>query len=941
MNKIFTGKIFYIIFLLAISHIFVLQSYSQYFGKNKVVYNVLDWYYTETDNFIIHWYSGMEIYIPYLKQVCEESYDYLREVYRHDIDEKVPIIFYKNSDDFQQTGIVSGFLPEGVRGFAEPFSYRVVIPLDSPIEEIRKVIVHEINHIFQFSMYYRSFAMVVSRMPLWFDEGLSVHFADQWDSSRKMYLRDALYKNTIPPIKDLGTGFFDAYVFGPSIISFIEHDYGLDGLRALIFEASKHKNKDFPRHLKDSLGIDIDELDRRWKAYIKEQELKYLINRKDPHDYSRRYGERRRGVSSFSPEPSPSGYLVAYLSNASMFLGIRIMNLETDKDIFNITRGKDFSDYLWLSSEGSAISWSPDGEKVAFSAKWEGRYRLYLIDVLTHKITKRFDLDVHNVKTPHFMPDSERILFSANSGGLTNIYILNIKTGELENLTDSKYFDQDPSVSCDGKYLFFSSFRESYFRLVKMCIETRLEEVLISWEGDIIQPSYIKGENSLVFSSNKQDYIYDLYIYHISENIAHRITNFTTGGYTPKIIYGLDNKPEKIIYSGFQNRRYNIYSFNYKEINYYSTIHLGPSKDHKFTAELGIDGFSEEEDKNLLKLKFYVDAIDAAVAYRSDGIFVAQTVLAFADIMGDNNIVGIYQQFGRYANFMLYYHNSKQRFNYGASVYYNNYLNYLPGTDGRVYTIDKFWGLSGLVSYPLSLFSRFEFSAGYENAHQPIYQFLQTRDPDSQLIYGRLSYVSDKSLFNVFGPYKGHRARLSLQYAPSIGNSFDSNITATLDSRFYLPFSQRNLIAVRISGGYSSGDLPRYFYLGGADTFLGNNTLRGYKISEFAGTRFALVNIEWRLPLIDLIAFSFGLGFPYIQGTIFWDMGVAWDRTSDLDLFDRSDGSLRFKDIKSSIGYVISLPVQGVLLNWTFVRKFDLRSTISDMIYQFSIGTRF
>lgn len=931
----------YIIFAVILVFTCSFSSYSQTFGKNKVVYNIIDWYYTETENFTIHWYPGMEIYIPFLKQVCEEAYDYLSDYYRHNIDERIPIIFYLNTDDFQQTGIVGGFLPEGVRGFAEPFNYRVVIPIDSPIEDLKKVIIHEINHIFQFSMYYRSIAMVISRMPLWFDEGLSVHTADQWDSQRKMYLRDALFKNNIPRIKDLGRGFLDSYVFGPSIIGFIEDEFGLEGLRSLIFEASKYKNKDLPSHLKDSLGIDIHELDRRWRTYLKRKEYHHLIERNDPFDYSKRYGQRRPRVSSFSPEPSPSGSLIAYLSTASMFLSINIMNIEEDEDIFNLTRGKDYRDYLWLSTEGSAISWSPDGETIAFSAKWEGRHRLYLLDVLTQNITKRFDLPVHNVKTPHFLPDSERIIFSANDTGMTDIYLLNIETEKLENLSSSKFYDTDPTISCDGKFLYFSSFREGFFRLVQMEIESREETVLISWEGNIIQSSFIKGHNSLIFSSDRKDDISDLYIYDIEKGIAYRISNFTTGGFTPKIIYDLYDNPAKIVYSGFENSIYNIYTFNYDEINYYETLEIMPPDDIEFIPDLGIGDFSEDEDKNELKLKFYVENIDAAVAYRSDGIFVGQTLLAFSDIMGDNNIIGLYQQFGKYGNAMVYYHNSRRRINYGGMVYYNNYVNYLPGTDASIYTIDKFWGIETFASYPLSLFSRFEFAVGYENSHQPLYQWLGRGDMDNQIFYTKTSFVTDRTLFNIFGPYKGYRGRFSLQYAPSFGDTFRGNLTATMDTRLYIPFSQRNLFAIRAAAGSSTGDHPKYFYLGGSDTFLGNNTLRGYKISEFYGTKFALVNIEWRLPLIDLIATAFGLYIPFIQGTFFWDMGLAWDKTSELDLFEKVDGSYRFKDIKSSIGYAINLPIQGLLLNWSFVWKFDGRSTISDTIYQFSIGTRF
>jgi len=917
--------------------LFTLASQATYFGKNKIVYNKLKWFKAETEHFDIYWYEGMERYLDVLKLKCEEGYEYLSRQYDHQLTDRIPVVFYKNSDDFQQTHIISSFLPESVQGFAEPFLYRVVIPIDTAMDKLTEVIIHEINHIFEYNMYYRSIAMILSRMPLWFDEGLSVHMAYQWDAQRKMYLRDALYNQFIPAIDEFRDSFFYAYVYGPSIIEFIVNKYGIEGLRSLIFEASKDKRKDINKFLKRSLDIDLKELDRLWKIYLKNEFIPCLADRMEPYEISKRYGERKKFVSSFAPEPSPAGEMVAYLTTAPYELAIRVMDLKEDKDIMELTKGRSFKDYLYLSDIDSAISWSPSGETIAFTAKWEGRYRLFLYDVLAKEIVKRFDFPIHNMQTPLFGPEGKHLYFVGNEQGFSDIFAVDLATERVTNLTEDGFFDKDPTIAPDGSHILYSSFRADSFKLYSLDLKTKEKQLFLELPGNITQASAMKHDNAVLFVSDRMADINDLYIYDLETGELKRITNLTTGAYTPKAMYDENNELDKIIFAAYYRQKKNIYLIEAKDIKVFETLHPARETPAAALDLKQLEPELTEKDAEKLKLKFFVDAIDVTLAYRSDGIFVGQTILRFSDILGDNRFLGVYQQFGSYRNVKLLYQNFRRRLNYGMYFYYDNYLNYPPGSSGNFYVVDKIYGGEFFVSYPFNLYTRAEVALGYRHKEEPLYGYLGFGDVETESAYALVSLIRDTAVYNLWGPLKGYRANLSLYYAPSLGGDFKSTTTLTLDTRWYIPLSRRIVFAMRMAGGVSNGEQRHLFVIGGADTFLGNNTLRGYDISEFYGTRYGLINLEFRLPFIDLLAFAIGMNLPYIQSTLFLDMGVAWNDTDKLDLFENN----RFKDIKSSYGCTFNVPLSGLYLNFTFAKKFDLRETLSDTIYQFSVGTRF
>ncbi|HMV26790.1 MAG TPA: hypothetical protein PKA26_07895, partial [bacterium] len=124
------------------------QYYDNYFGTNKVQYTHFEWNILETEHFEIYYYPEMRELAERAGGLAEEQYAELQSRFNHALIKKVPMIIYSSHMHFQQTNTISAELPEGIGGFFEFFKGRVVLPSDGSTTHFRRVLRHELVHVF-------------------------------------------------------------------------------------------------------------------------------------------------------------------------------------------------------------------------------------------------------------------------------------------------------------------------------------------------------------------------------------------------------------------------------------------------------------------------------------------------------------------------------------------------------------------------------------------------------------------------------------------------------------------------------------------------------------------------------------------------------------------------------------------------------------------------
>ena len=181
--------------------------YHFYFGRNKIQYEGFDWHVLRTDHFDIYYYPEMQALAENGAHFAEEAYAELENRFDFSLNHRVPLIFYSSNLHFKQTNITPGFIPDGVGGFFEFLKGRVVIPANGNIHRFRRVIRHELVHVFTYSKLAR--VMRDHRRPLdgvpplWFTEGLAEYWSGEPDFQHEMILRDAVASNYFVPLENL------------------------------------------------------------------------------------------------------------------------------------------------------------------------------------------------------------------------------------------------------------------------------------------------------------------------------------------------------------------------------------------------------------------------------------------------------------------------------------------------------------------------------------------------------------------------------------------------------------------------------------------------------------------------------------------------------------------------------------------------------------------
>ena len=122
-----------------------------HFGRNKIQYSDFDWQVMRTKHFDIYYYPEMTELAEMGAFFAEEAYEELESRFEFSLNHRVPMIFYSSNLHFKQTNVTPGFIPDGVGGFFEFMKGRVVVPANGDIHRFRRVIRHEIVHVFTHS----------------------------------------------------------------------------------------------------------------------------------------------------------------------------------------------------------------------------------------------------------------------------------------------------------------------------------------------------------------------------------------------------------------------------------------------------------------------------------------------------------------------------------------------------------------------------------------------------------------------------------------------------------------------------------------------------------------------------------------------------------------------------------------------------------------------
>jgi len=661
----------------------------------------------------------------------------------------------------------------------------------------------------------------------------------------------------------------------------------------------------------------------------------------------------------FSVDWSTNGDLIAFVGLKTPQSDIYLYNVKT-KELRNLTNDPFSDSDPVVAPDGKTVYFCSDRRSYTDRSKLPPRFSmsefqlsgrdLYSVSTETGHIRRIGGSPDADESSPVVSPDGKKLLFISDRSGINNVYEHDLESGRERPITNSLTGIYQLSISDDGSKMAFASLHQAGFDVFLM--RAPFERTLSVAE---LEPTeYIKDMRNLPRSTKPVT------------TLATTATSSDTVTVMDNIIIMADTAKEESQYEA--SSRIDLKNFVFSDQVMRDTSANAKPSPYTFQPLGNVDA-----DGNYVphkyKLNFSPDLVYGTAAYSTFYGVEGSTLMAFSDMLGDHQIVFQTNLLLDLKNsdYGLAYFYLPNRLDLGFQGYHSARFLYVNDIFGGV-SLYRFrqWALGVVASYPIDRFRRLDFSAMWLNLSK---ENLDDSREDAQrrsFILPLFSYVWDNSVWQGgwFGPNNGTRFNVT-GYGSAKFNDHSLDLqTFTFDYRSYSPLFKDFIFVLRATAGLSNGKDKQNFFIGGNEGWINRRfdgttfpivnvedyafltpvlPMRGFNYNAQMGTRFGLLNLEARFPLIRYLIGGtiLPLGFQNILGAGFVDIGSAWSKTGSWQGFQRtSSGSTRTKDLLIGMGIGTRLIFFGFPVRFDVAWSYDW-GELSRPIYYVSLGPEF
>jgi Tol biopolymer transport system component len=801
--------------------------------------------------------------------------------------------------------------------------------------------------------------------PRWLLEGLAVYEESSKTSGGRlrssmwnMWMRADILENNIAPLDVMSNS--DSirrwpqgnlkYLYGSYFMSWIAETYGEQAIRAFIddygwqiipFAINRSLRRATGHTYEEMYPAWIDTLKREFggqAAAIRARGMREGIQL----THTGQQPEHPRWIPA-NAWKGDAGDAIFYLDDAHTRAGIQRLPLVRDANGIVVGARENDRELLVRTNATATPAFAPDGT-LYFTASEETGNLYFFDDLFSLPPGEKSPWGLEGNRTrltdgwraldPDISPDGRHVVFTTNHRGTTYLQIADVHDGSIDHvraLVRSNPFEQafTPRWSPDGTHVAYSAWREGGYRDIRVVdVTTGTYTEIVHDRAVDGDPSYSKDGRWLLFHSDRTG-VSNVYAYELATAHLYQVTNVINGAFQPE----LSPDGKNLLYLGYTHAGFDVFVMPFDpsrfldalpyvddrpsppappvhhawEVKPYNPIHTLLPRAYSATLTPG----------NFGQLATVSAGASDIVGYHSVSVTLADE-LSHPALEGSLS----YSYGGLPVNLNLSVSRSISPAG-GLAI----------GSNQPTWIREQISGTSGL-SYSLPhAYDNMSFSLNYNYARIGGSLNVPTSelDPYDTVSYptrGTVGYISsgfsysnaEGYLWSV-GNEKGFTLTGGVNVAdPWLGGQYSGyQAAAGLTTYFLMPWLKHNALALHMSLGASGGSYPGLgaYYVGGYvdesviqsiehSIVQSSIVLRGYAPVTEIGQYYALWNVEYRFPIVELEkGFS---TYPFfltrISGSFFTDVGSAFSDPDHTDFKTGSGGELWFD---TTFSYVIGL----------------------------------
>lgn len=313
------------------------QHYTTPFGQNRIQYKNFDWYYYSTNNFDIYYYPGGQEYALEAIDFLEDEFVELTDKLGYAPYSKTKIFIYNSIHDLQQSNVGIDGAVYTIGGRTEFVKLQLEVAYPGQAHKFKEDLIYKLaSTLINDMMYGGSLAEIFQNsyllsLPNWFIDGAARYIAYGWSREMDDYLRDYMGRKKIKKLKRIEGE--SAAIVGQSIWNYIAVKYG-EGNISNVLNLTRIIRKE-ENSIANTLGVSFKTFMEDWQNY-------YLLQRIEVEE-----------------------------NYASVAEETRLKDIKNSKELIT-----------------SSISFNKDADKVAYALLKNGKYQVYVTDLVTEQTTK-------------------------------------------------------------------------------------------------------------------------------------------------------------------------------------------------------------------------------------------------------------------------------------------------------------------------------------------------------------------------------------------------------------------------------------------------------------------------------------------------------------------------------------------------------------------------